>query len=386
MTDFLTTSSTYRHPRGLRWQCNGCAKCCSSGLAIGPVEPEIVNGLRDGGIEETWPPARSGWLEEREAADGSQHFFFQLRQGRCVFLRDDNLCAIHALMGAKAKPGFCREVPYHFVEDMKGVTAVVRPACGSFFEGFQRDDEVGPELEDVHRLPRVTPHRRWSPSQVVVLPGKAIDAASWLRVEEALLERLHAREEQPDASVAYIRETLCSILDASPPKAQSAQYQAALDALIGVLARVLHDQGGTVQHVADDHRQRFLEQSLERLHRAHTTDAGPWESEERAYANLLLGLSSVEELRQLEVPEGLGVFCSASSSAPRQPTRGSHSASISPSGFAARQPDDTRAAPARCSCDARPLLAVAAHDTSAPQSILPHAVVPRRVVRPSPPS
>lgn len=310
MTDFLTTSSTYRHPRGLRWQCNGCAKCCSSGLAIGPVEPEIVNGLRDGGIEETWPPARSGWLEEREAADGSQHFFFQLRQGRCVFLRDDNLCAIHALMGAKAKPGFCREFPYHFVEDVKGVTAVVRPACGSFFEGFQRDDEVGPELEDVHRLPRVTPHRRWSPSQVVVLPGKAIDAASWLRVEEALLERLHAREEQPDASVAYIRETLCSILDASPPKAQSAQYQAALDALIGVLARVLHDQGGTVQHVADDHRQRFLEQSLERLHRAHTTDAGPWESEERAYANLLLRsfLLSKGFDNWGGVPEGLGVF------------------------------------------------------------------------------
>ena len=310
MTDFSTTTTTYRHPRGLRWQCNGCAKCCSSGLAIGPVEPDIVRGLRERNIEDRWPQARAGWLDEQVAPDGSSHFFFQLRDGRCVFLREDNLCAIHALMGPEAKPGFCREFPYHFVEDAKGVSAVIRPACGSFFEGFLTDEPIGPELADVHALPRVTPHRRWAPQHVVVLPQKAIDPQTWLRVEEALLERLHDRTEPPQSSVRYVRETLCAILDVSLPEPNVAQYEGALDALTRVLMHILNEQRGTVAADPGDHRQRFLEQSVERIQRARTNGNHPWNEEEQAYANLLLRsfLLSKGFSNWGGLPEGLGVF------------------------------------------------------------------------------
>ena len=310
MTDFSTATTTYRHPRGLRWQCNGCAKCCSSGLAIGPVEPDVVQGLQQRNIEEQWPRAREGWFNEQQAPDGSTQYFFRLRDGRCVFLREDNLCAIHALLGPEAKPGFCREFPYHFVQDAHGISAVIRPACGSFFEGFQRDDEVGPELARVHALPRVVPHRRWSPAHAVVLPGKAVAAESWLRVEEALLERLAERDEPPTESVAYVRHTLCAILDVSLPPAVTQHYEGALDALLTVLARVLEEQRNTSRGYAPDHRRRFLEQSLERIQSAGANGAAPWDHEEQAYANMLLRsfLLSKGFANWGGLPEGLGVF------------------------------------------------------------------------------
>jgi len=309
MTDFSSSPSTYRHPQGLRWQCNGCAKCCSSGLAIGPVEPDVVQGLRDQSIEDRWPQAKTGWLDEQTAPDGEPHFYFQLRDGRCVFLRDDNLCAIHALLGAEAKPGFCREFPYHFVEDARGIAAVIRPACGSFFEGFQTDDEVGQELAGVYALPRVTPRRTWNPPQVIVLPQKAIDTDSWLRVEEALLERLQARKESPQASVAYIRDTLCAILDVSLPTPDKRQYDAALDALTRVLLHILREQQAVTTHGPEDHRQRFLEESVQRVEHART-GARAGSGDEHDYANLLLRsfLLSKGFSNWGGLPEGLGVF------------------------------------------------------------------------------
>jgi Fe-S-cluster containining protein len=55
----------------------------------------------------------------------------RLRQnrGRCCFLRDDNLCAIHASFGPQAKPAICRQYPL-VVVNLDGIQRTgIDPGC-----------------------------------------------------------------------------------------------------------------------------------------------------------------------------------------------------------------------------------------------------------------
>ncbi|MFT4627495.1 MAG: Fe-S-cluster containining protein [Myxococcota bacterium] len=299
----------FRRPEGLRWACHGCARCCSSGYELGPVDEGTIEGLRAADIGAQWAPARDGWMDTRHTPEGPRHVLRQ-RDGRCIFLRDDDLCAIHALLGPDAKPGFCREFPYHFVEDAAGTVAVVRPTCGGFHKTFSDAAVVGPELERIASLPRVMPIRRWAPDAVVVLPGTAIGADAWLSIEPRLLDHLAASPRQPDAGVAFVRETLVAVTGATPVQAQPAIHRRALGALLQALDSVLSQvtAGGGGQA----HQRRFAAESHARVRaaRANLDTPPPLSPDAVVYTGLLLRsfLLAKEFQAWGGVPEGLGVF------------------------------------------------------------------------------
>ncbi len=299
----------FRQPAGLRWTCHGCARCCSSGYALGPVDAETVAGLQQAQIGSRWAPAATGWLDTQHTPAGPRHYL-QQREGRCVFLRDDDLCAIHALLGPDAKPGFCREFPYHFVEDARGTVAVVRPTCGGFHETFATGPDVGPQLDAVAALPRVVPIRRWEPESVLVLPGVAVGAESWLALEERLLPRLASDEGGPVNGVALLRTALVAITGAQAVPSNPAHYRRALEALLRTLDAVLGQvaaRGG-----GEAHQQRFMAASHVRVRAAlaRLDDPPDLDPEATRYTNLLLRsfLLAKEFQAWGGLPSGLGTF------------------------------------------------------------------------------
>lgn len=299
----------YRTPSDLRWSCHGCGKCCSSGLELGPVEPDVIDELLDSDIQKRWPAASAGFHTTRTDAQGHPYHVLRQHDGRCVFLRPDDLCAVHALLGPESKPGFCREFPYLFVDDPKGTVAVIRPACGSFPKSFQRGDTVGPELSSVAHVRRAAPRSRWFPDAVTVLPGLAVSADNWLQLEEPLLQGLSMHPAPPTESIARIRSALTTATGRDVPEPSPQRYEQALGALLHVFEHMLIqvvEQGPE----GEPHQMRFIESSLARVRRARAAEAPVWETTSIAYANLCLrsmllskGFSAWGGL-----PEGLGVF------------------------------------------------------------------------------
>lgn len=230
-----------RFPKGTRWECRGCAACCSSGFDLGPVEPSVIAALSEAGIESRWPPAaKAPWATQRQGPSGQSAWFLRQEQGRCVFLRDDRRCAIHAELGPAFKPGFCREFPYHLVHDPRGIVAVVRPDCEGWHESFLDGPEISEEdVRAVAAAPRVVPRRTFAPQSVSVL-GQALSLEVWLDREAEILAALSSLQDPSLPSLAAsLRAAVSSAASVPLPAPEAARADAALSALYGALGQVL---------------------------------------------------------------------------------------------------------------------------------------------------
>ncbi len=201
-----------------RWSCRSCGDCCR-GFSFGPVAPQVVQNLKEKKIEEHWPAAQGGWYIQNPN-DGS--FFFQHRDGHCVFLQDDNLCAIHARFGSEAKPWFCREYPFHVVEDKQGVSVTVREDCGGFHKSFADGERISEQLDSILEIQRVVPRQRFDPERLIILPGLAVSVDNWLQVEPVLIARC---EDNAKASISGIRTALFQMAGRQGPPPNEEAYQ-----------------------------------------------------------------------------------------------------------------------------------------------------------------
>lgn len=180
--------SEVRTVKDARWSCQSCGSCCR-GFSFGPIEEHIVQGLKEKEVHLHWPPAKKKWYIQHPK---TQEYFFSHVDGHCIFLQPNNLCAIHARWGEKAKPWFCREYPFHVVEDKKGLSLTVREDCGGFHKSFQKGKLVSEHVEDILSIERMVARQQFSPSQVVILPGLGVSVDNWLQVEPIVLEHIQS--------------------------------------------------------------------------------------------------------------------------------------------------------------------------------------------------
>lgn len=257
----------WRVPAGLRWSCSGCAECCTSAYDHGPVAPETIEALTAANIEALWPPAAERpWFVTRAGPDGKPAAFLAHHNGHCVFLRDDRLCAIHAALGPHAKPGFCQEFPYHLVEEPRGWVAVVRPGCAGFHRSSVEGAVVGPELDDIARLPSARPHHRFDPADVPVLPGLSVPVLTWLSWEDELLAALQAAPALgPIAAVATVRDRLHTLAERTHPPADPARARRAVGAIALALQHVL--SAALASQTGPPERVRFAHDAIATLDR-----------------------------------------------------------------------------------------------------------------------
>jgi Fe-S-cluster containining protein len=220
-----------------RWSCRGCGDCCR-GFSFGPVEPGIIAGLRRADIGALWPPAAAQpWHAIQPGPDGQPAAYLTSVDGHCIFLQEDQYCAVHRLLGGDRKPWFCREYPFYPVEDADGrVSVTVRGDCGGLHESFDDGELLTDQLPTVLALPRIVPRARFAPPQVVLLPGMAISVEAWRQVEPHLLQHLSALR-TPEAAIATTRTNLYAMASRPVPPPQAAHYRQAMATVLSTLQR-----------------------------------------------------------------------------------------------------------------------------------------------------
>ena len=225
------------------------------------MSERIIRGLEARDIGAHWEPAaEQPWYQERRSPDGTSAFFLTKVDDHCIFLRSDNLCAVHAAFGAEAKPAFCREFPIHLVRDPTGLVAIVRSDCGTFHESFDGDVAVEPQARTVLDADRVIPMRTFNPEVVEVLPGVGVPLDTWLEWEAELQALLDAEVRSPEEGVALLRAELHRRLGREAPEADPRRgrmaLQAGVQAMTMVMDKVLAEGAGS----ATPEQQAFAEQ------------------------------------------------------------------------------------------------------------------------------
>jgi hypothetical protein len=142
------------------------------------------------------------------------------RNGHCVFLREDKLCAVHAELGEPAKPWFCREYPVRIVQDAKGLSATIRADCGGFSSSYATGQDLDQQLQAALSLPRPVSYPRFDPEQVEILPGLAISSDNWLQLESPLMAKV--QEGGAGQGIATLREVLAKVAERSLPASSPA--------------------------------------------------------------------------------------------------------------------------------------------------------------------
>ncbi|MBN2798830.1 MAG: hypothetical protein JXX28_06740 [Deltaproteobacteria bacterium] len=250
----------------------------------------MIRGLEARRVEADWAPAAAApWYTLRRGPDGQDHAFLSYRGDGCVFLREDGLCAIHALYGAESKPGFCRSFPIELVEEPRGIAVVARPACDRLFESSRDGQPLSEVAAEVYAQRRLAPRRRFAPERVETLPGVWLDTPRWLSLEDALREALWEHREDPELRVARLVRRLAAESGVAPPEPRLPAYQlaarAVFEALRIYLGFILQGEAG-----APAHRVAFIQAVLSDVEEARYAPElrAPLTPEAMDYAGLLL--------------------------------------------------------------------------------------------------
>ena len=169
-------------------------------------------------------------LRKFEMADSPYtHAIKPADDGHCPFLVD-NLCYIHSQNGAEAKPSICQLFPYCFNETPSGVYATVSfVSMGVVYNSGkalveQRELLQGKLAEFQKLFPNH--HPNWSQLQLMV--GEPLSWQDYLKIEEALIERIKDKSKPIDrrfleASRYLIDEAMVRRNRASQDKAPPAE-------------------------------------------------------------------------------------------------------------------------------------------------------------------
>ncbi len=264
----------------MRWDCHNCTLCCRL-FALGPVSPEIVANLEEKDIAGSWAPAADGWVRETE-----QGHFLEHRDGSCVFLGDDGLCAIHVLHGPEAKPAFCRTFPFTVVDQPTGRSHAVRDDCGGAWRSM---DGGTPVAEHIAALPVDAPTLSFGHDPVLVLPGVGVSPEDWQALEDALVDQVRG-DRDPRQNVADLVTTLHRSLRREPLEPSPQRGVAALQSLVDGFAQAI---GGPES--GSGAAQRLVRQVQDGLARATAQLSDPPDLEEDARRYLAQVL--VQQLR-----------------------------------------------------------------------------------------
>lgn len=121
----------------LAYRCHNSGRCCDSyRIGVDPGKKEEIAGKVSG------LSAYAGKKLFEPGIPGSflNHATLAMEGCRCVFLRADGLCDLHARFGEEAKPLGCRQYPYFAVGTPRGVSAGVYYSCPSAVATLRQAD------------------------------------------------------------------------------------------------------------------------------------------------------------------------------------------------------------------------------------------------------
>lgn len=184
---------------GQSWSCHSCGDCCRS--LVGFITSEEKARIEADGWRKVlgvapFVRAGGGWaLNKRE--DGS-----------CVFLTEDNLCAIHKEHGEEAKPLACRVFPFSLRRVPGGWQASFRFDCPSAAESM--GEPIESRTEFLYALAAEMPTDTPEPSPPDLVKGYELDWDQYDLIEQHLLRWI----DRDDLSIRHRVVGLARLADA----------------------------------------------------------------------------------------------------------------------------------------------------------------------------
>jgi Fe-S-cluster containining protein len=188
-----------------RFACMGSGECCQN-YAFGPLTDADCKRIdeRNAEIEKLFPEIGYAPFYEPHENHGR---FLRTIDDRCVFLRADNRCGLHAAFGAEVKPNLCQIYPYIPLATIDGVKLYDNGECASFATSARS----GPALKDeIPRLEKLLA-RDFSLYHPIVTLGKKTlcDYGYFLPVQSVLCDLVALRTgtatETVLAAARYVR-------------------------------------------------------------------------------------------------------------------------------------------------------------------------------------
>ena len=310
-----STPITVRVPKHLHWDCGSCGDCCRN-FVLGPVAPAVIQRLEHADIESLWPLAKSnGWFDVRTDPDGTEAYFLRpADHGGCVFLQPDNLCSIHARLGAEYKPSFCQEYPYHGVLSKNVLTITARPDCSNFHESFDKGTPIEDCIDTFVALKRPYGLTQANHLQIPLIPGVAISSANWTGLEADILDALNTTPRTPEQSNHVIRTLIREEVGGTWPGADAARAGQLRTALVQMLINALsHGLSQPTEDTPNTRKMKaILSESLATLNGivpALSNDLPPMTERAQAYLDIILRsqLMSKTTLSYGPLSAGLGL-------------------------------------------------------------------------------
>lgn len=211
------------HRADLRHSCTGCGACCT-GTDLGPLSDEDVARIEAVDWTPHLPPevTPDQWTVEVELQGGGVTKLLGRRNDRCVFLRQDNQCTIHAVAGAAQKPLMCRQFPHLFIRE---------PESPSIHVGFATECRSwhvakidGASVEDSHGALWEILEEKGS-AIVLKAPFSVWDGldwawATWRDVRDVQLERLKTATEFAELVDGIVEPVLQALVNSMSPHEQ----------------------------------------------------------------------------------------------------------------------------------------------------------------------
>lgn len=241
-------ATSFAFPKTQRFACKDCpARCCKLPAAIQLTADEQGRLLAD-----PWAANRLGKEGAKWVARGILPMRERSRTLACVFLDDDDLCALQKEHGHEYLPSPCQAFPFGFIEDeAKRTVALMSRLCPSI------RDNTG-ELVDERRLQRKLLERgepeRLS-TALSTVDRRLLSRSQYLDLV-ALWSAQLAREDSPANVLAHLYDMTCAFelrLSTEAEKPSDMAVQAALAAATSSSQEQLQPTLGTPFHVRSLH-------------------------------------------------------------------------------------------------------------------------------------
>lgn len=211
------------HRADLRHSCTGCGACCT-GTDLGPLSDEDVARIQAVDWSPHLPPevTPDQWIVEVELRGGGVTRLLGRRQDRCVFLRDDNKCTIHAVAGAAEKPLMCRQFPHLFTREPQSPSIHVGFAteCRSWHVAKVHGATVEDSHDDLWKILEEKGSAIVLKAPFSVWDGLDWTWEAWRDVRDAQLERLRAASGFPELVEGIVEPVLTTLATSMDPHEQ----------------------------------------------------------------------------------------------------------------------------------------------------------------------
>jgi Fe-S-cluster containining protein len=171
---------------GARFQCQGSGECCQN-YVFGPLDDDDIVRLDSLDLSAFGP---GPYYETRSLDSGQQVRALVAPNDRCMFLRDDRKCGLHAKFGADAKPKLCRQYPLEVLICLDGMRIFDKGSCATFAVSSRSGLPLIDDLSRVRQLIEGRAHGLFHP--IVKIDEYACDFGHFdrfLKVSLALVKR-----------------------------------------------------------------------------------------------------------------------------------------------------------------------------------------------------